>query len=93
MDSLLHIARGWFEFAQARPYIQELMKRRLEICDSCENKVQMSAVGKMIVGLINDKASTFRCGKCGCPLSALCANPASKCKLKKWTAAGEESYY
>lgn len=93
MDKLTDIARGWYEFANARPYIKELMNKRLEICDTCPNKKQMDGFGKFIVQLINDSANTFKCGECGCPLSALCSNPNSKCKLGKWKPAGEDSYY
>jgi len=93
MDKLTDIAHGWTEFIKGRPYTRELMNKRLAICDTCPNKRQMTGAGKIIVQLINDKANTFKCGECGCPLSALCANPSSKCKLGKWLPAGEESYY
>lgn len=93
MSTLANIARGWSEFAKAKPYTQNLMAQRLQICDQCPLKVQMNGLGKLIVTLINDQANTFRCGKCGCPLSALTADPSSRCKLGKWKAAGEESYY
>ena len=93
MDTLTNIALGWYEFAKARPYIQRLMEKRLSICDTCPYKVQMNGIGKVLVKMVNNKANTFKCGKCGCPLSTLTANPTSKCKDNRWSVAGEDSYY
>lgn len=90
---LIEIAIGWYNYAHGGSYIKNLMEKRLSICDGCPNKKQLSATGVIIVKLINEEGSMFQCGLCGCPLSALTANPASACKDNKWKPAGEESFF
>ena len=82
--NLAEIAKGWFNFIQASPSHQQMISERLTACDTCPHKMQLSPFGKRLVEAINDKASTFYCGECGCPLSAKTANPDSECPLAKW---------
>jgi len=88
LKALSHIARGWYNFSKATPYIRELMSQRLEICDSCSYKQQLNAAGKKIVRMINEDGSLYKCGKCNCPLSAKTADPSSSCPIGKWDIAG-----
>ena len=93
MSSLSNIATGWYNYINASSYIKGLMNSRLDICDSCPSKVQLSAVGQMIVKGINKEGNLFKCKECSCPLAAKTANPKEKCPLHKWSIAGTESYY
>lgn len=93
MLKLSHIARGWFNFIKGDAYTKMMMTKRLVICDTCEEKKEISSLGKLLIQSINDEASVFQCGRCGCPLAAKTAEPLEQCPLKKWTIAGEESYF
>jgi len=90
LKKLSHIARGWMNFIKGDPYVKEIMNKRLEICDTCVFKEQLSDTGKFIVNLVNNEASMFQCGKCKCPLSAKTADPTSECPIGKWGIAGSE---
>lgn len=91
--TLLHIARGWYNYITSTPYTQELMDKRLAICDVCDKKQQLGSVGELLVTTINKEGSLFKCGECNCPLSAKTADPTSSCPLNKWSVAGTESYF
>lgn len=75
------------------PYIKAVMEKRLEICDACTHKKQLSSLGKLIITSINEQGSTFQCGLCGCPLSTLTASLETSCKIKKWKSVSEESFF
>jgi len=81
LQSLTNIAEGWYDFIQGTPYTKELMKYRLNICDTCPEKKQLSSLGQFIVSTVNNEASLFKCGKCSCPLASKTAGPRSKCPL------------
>lgn len=91
--TLIQIARSWFAFAKGEPYTKGLMQKRLAICDLCPEKEELSETGQVLVKVLNDEGSLYRCGKCGCPLAGLTAGSGNECPLKKWKKAGEESYY
>lgn len=82
--NLTHIAQSWYNFIKASPEHKQMIDTRLSICDTCPEKSQISPIGKILLQAINDKASTFYCGRCGCPLAGLTANPEARCKLSKW---------
>jgi microsomal dipeptidase-like Zn-dependent dipeptidase len=71
------------------------MVHRLNICDTCPHKRELSPLGQKLVRSINDSASIFECSKCNCPLAAKTAATTSKCPLNppKWDVAGTESMY
>lgn len=50
--------------------LDEVVKKRREICNSCEHK-------KILMG-------AKICGKCGCSIWAKSAIPSFKCPLDKW---------
>jgi hypothetical protein len=91
---LTEIALGWFNVANASPAQQQMIHYRLAICDECPNKAQLSPIGKRVVEAINDKASTFYCKNCGCPLASKTASPGSTCPISKWSQWIEpQTYY
>lgn len=89
----MQIARSWFNFIQGDIATKQLMFKRLEVCDKCTEKVQIDDLGKVLIQVINEEASTFQCGKCNCPLASKTAHPANECPLGKWKKAGDESYF
>lgn len=93
LDNLINIAEGWYNFLNADFHTQQMMKYRLNICDNCPNKVQMSPLGKKIITSIHEEGSTYRCKKCACPLSTKTASPKAKCPEGKWGVAGTEGMY
>ena len=97
MTSLVQIAQSWYKFISAEEATKQLMEQRLAVCDTCPNKQQLTGVGKLLVGIVeNNKDNLFKCGLCGCPLSGLTAHPANKCSDNppKWDVAGAEpSFY
>ena len=81
---LAEIATGWMNFINASPEHQQMSEYRLNICDSCPQKKQLSPIGKKIVEDINDKASIYYCGQCKCPLASATVTPGKACPLGKW---------
>ena len=70
MNILLEIYEGWKNLIFSSPEIEELAKKRIEICVS--NKCKQF------------KTRRKSCGKCGCYMPAKVRNPDSKCNLKLW---------
>lgn len=93
LQKLRNIAEGWYNFAAGTPATRELMQFRLDKCDTCPEKVQMSALGELLVSTINNEASLYQCKKCSCPLASKTAAPGAECPLGKWGIAGTESMY
>jgi hypothetical protein len=80
---LLDIAKSWYSFT-TQP--KELIKRAeecIQICDPCENKIQVSPIGQTLLGLINKESSVFRCTICSCPLAGKVFSE-SGCPAGKW---------
>jgi len=86
--NLIQIAKSWYTFNKGSDYTKALMEKRLKICDTCPHKVQMNSLGRVILNKINEEGSIFKCDLCSCPLSALTAHPANKCKDNRWGVAG-----
>jgi len=86
--NLLEIASGWYHYINGNQSTRQLMDKRLQICESCPNKVQLSGTGQILVQSIHEEGSIYKCGLCGCPLAALTANPSSSCKDNRWPAVG-----
>ncbi len=84
MSKLKDIAIGWYHFATSNNKVRYVMQQRLEICDTCPNKVQVSPIGAVIMELTNDKNNTFKCSLCNCPLAAMAAHPVPQCQANKW---------
>ena len=69
LNKFLHIIKGWFyDFIDFNP---ELLKSRLEICNQCEHKKQLTK-------------SIEICSECGCPLKKKCRVKEESCLLGKW---------
>lgn len=92
--ALIQIARSWFAFLKGNPYTRSMMQKRLNICDTCEHKVQISAAGQVVMNILsNDPDATYQCGKCGCPLMSKTAETLNECPLGKWKANTKQSYF
>lgn len=87
--NLLHIAQGWKNvMTSANP---NLALQRLEICDSCPNKRQLSPAGAWLLSKLNAESSVFYCAACGCPLASKATVKGEKCPNGLWPE--EPSYY
>ena len=84
MSSLVGIASGWYMFVTAPDSLKPLIIKRLEICDICPEKEQLSETGITIIRAINKAGSVYKCGHCQCPLAAKTAGPNEQCPLGKW---------
>jgi hypothetical protein len=84
MSKLTDIARGWYLFAKANPKDKPLILERLEICDECPSKEQISEFGEHFLHAINKTSSVYKCGHCQCPLAPKAADPLGKCPIHKW---------
>lgn len=93
LKKLRDIAEGWFDFASGSPATKELMAFRLDKCDACPEKIEMTALGQVLVSTINNEASLYKCKKCNCPLASKTAAPGATCPIGKWDIAGTESMY
>lgn len=91
--NLVNIAEGWFNYIKGTPYIRKLMRSRLEICDKCPEKVEVSKLGQILAGGFNLQDSMYKCKKCSCPIGPKAAATEEKCPLGKWGVAGTEDYY
>lgn len=89
---LSNIAEGWANFLNADEYIKNLMQERLEECDKCPSKVQLSKLGRMVMETLNHPESLYRCKDCGCPLGPKTASPGEECPRRKWGIAGTGYY-
>ena len=91
--NLVNIAEGWAFFIQADIHTQQLMLYRLNICNGCDQRIELDYLGKTVITAIDSTASVFKCKKCSCPLATKTASPGSACPLGKWGIAGTESMY
>lgn len=84
MSKLTSIARGWFNYASQSSKHKKLADERLNICDACPHKQQITGLGQVLVNTVSKHGSTFKCSLCGCALAAKVFDPISKCPAKKW---------
>ncbi len=91
--NLSNIAEGWYNYLNSTPYIKRLMRSRLDICDACPEKVQVSKLGQILAKFTNLEDSTYMCKKCSCPLGAKTAATKETCPSGKWGIAGTENFY
>jgi hypothetical protein len=84
LKKLSAIATGWYNFIEGSAATKQMMTARLEVCDTCPDKTQLSAIGTAVVHAINNEASTYICGNCNCPLAGKTANPNEICPARKW---------
>ena len=89
MSSLVNIAKGWMNVITH--HNSEMAMQRLAVCDGCSYKLQVSDVGTRIISVINNEASVYYCGKCGCPLAAKVTVAAEQCPENLWPI--EQSFY
>lgn len=84
--NLIEIATGWALYLKSSEETKERIRKRLEVCDTCEEKEQVPPTGAAIIKTIrNDPKNLFRCHLCKCPLAALASNSKPACRAKKWT--------
>ncbi len=69
------------------------MRTRLDICETCPSKVEVSITGQVLTMSLNLPENLFKCNECSCPLGAKTSAPKETCPLKKWGIAGTEDYY
>jgi hypothetical protein len=91
--SLPQIASGWYNFIKGDPQTKLMMQTRLAVCDSCDQKIQLSLLNQVIIHHINEEASLYKCKLCTCPLATKTASPKSVCPLKKWEEWNEQQSY
>lgn len=89
MNRLTHIAKGWFTFANQPVALKGVIEARLNTCDTCDDKVQMNDLAQVVVSIINEEGSTYKCGRCGCPLASATASMPYACVAGKWRAVSD----
>ena len=90
MNKLTNIAKGWFTFANQPVALKGVIEARLNTCDTCDDKVQMNDLAQTVVSIINEEGSTYKCGRCGCPLASATASMPYSCVDKKWRPISPE---
>jgi len=68
MNQLEEIYEGWKNLVFPNKETEELAKKRIKLCVSCDQFKQV----------------TKRCGACGCFMPAKVRSEQSKCPLNKW---------
>ncbi len=86
------IAQSWKRAVFEREVSQELFEKRLEICDKCKFKRQLTPAGQVIISVVNQKANLFYCGSCNCPLEAKLRHLDSYCPEKFWGKVVDANY-
>lgn len=81
---LVEIAQGWLNLAKDDPILKEMAERRLDICDGCPFKKQLSGTGQAIIQVVNQEGSIYYCDRCGCPLATKTLAPDAVCPAGNW---------
>lgn len=90
---LTDIAVAWYKvITGVTPHEAEVSRQRLTVCDSCPYKVQMNAMGSLVMSALNQADNTFYCGQCGCPLAAKAVSD-RLCPLGKWPEQQQADYF
>lgn len=79
--NVLAIIEGWGKLYLPSLRNKKEAQRRLEICNGCDQLVELS---KLMKTLVDSDISPYKCGKCGCPLSTKVFSNLKKCPLNKW---------
>lgn len=88
--SLKAIASGWANLAFPTEQSRRLFNHRIEICDSCPYKLQMTPLSRLVVLAVNDQANTYFCKKCMCPLATSLTIPLKSCPDGRFPAEENE---
>lgn len=84
MSKLGNILRGWKNYIWEAPEIEELAKKRAEVCAGC-NRAVHGTYAEWIPekrGLVDVQGLV--CELCTCPLVTLLRSPNAECKKNKW---------
>jgi hypothetical protein len=81
---LISIAKGWYNFINGTEEVKSLMQLRLNICDTCPDKVQLTTAGQKLIQAVNKEGSIYKCRLCTCPLAAKTNSPDEGCPAGKW---------
>lgn len=84
MGTLTEIATGWFNFINAPQGHREMALTRLAKCEYCPYKEELGYAAASIISLARPGSSIYKCGRCGCALSAKVLSPGSICPDGKW---------
>lgn len=84
MSRLIEAAEGWFNFITSTKGHKEVALSRLAICDKCPHKLELNYLAAAVLSVAKPGSSTYKCGKCGCPLSAKVLSMESQCPDDRW---------
>ena len=80
---LFEIMDAWARSIRPSPEEKELAKKRAEICNGCEHRVQK--FNKIKIGIV--------CTQCGCPIEKkVYSKKQNPCPLKKWESVDIEYF-
>lgn len=77
------ILNGWKNYFVMDPVVEEVAKKRAEICSSCPSAKHGLHAALLKDGTLKDIVGKY-CGECGCPLSTKVRSETSKCPKGKW---------
>ncbi len=81
---LSNMVAGWANLAFTDPKVEELAKKRADICASCPFATFVGGLHTVVVDNKTTQVRGLKCSKCGCPLSAKIRSPHDSCPLNKW---------
>lgn len=81
---LSNIIAGWTNLAFTDPKVEELAKKRADICASCPFATFVGGLNTIVVDNKTTQIRGLKCSKCGCPLSAKVRSPHDSCPINKW---------
>ena len=79
-----NIIAGWANLAFTDPKVEELAKKRADICAACPFAVFVGGIHTIVVDNKTTQVRGLKCTKCGCPLSAKVRSPHDYCPLGEW---------
>jgi hypothetical protein len=81
-NRLNHIYNGWKNYVFESPEIEQMAKYRAEKCAACPFMIEMRSMKVRENNLLNRKS--YKCKKCGCPLSAKLRSKYDHCPVGRW---------
>jgi hypothetical protein len=81
---LSNIIAGWANLAFTDPKVEELARKRADICASCPFATLVGGLHTIVVDNKTTQVRGLKCSKCGCPLSAKIRSPHDSCPIGLW---------
>ena len=83
-NKLSNIIAGWTNLAFPSVEVEQLARKRAEVCASCPFSQYVGGIHTVVVDNKTQNIRGMKCLKCGCPLSAKVRSPHDSCPIGNW---------